>query len=634
MPAIIEQRTLPFNEGEIALQHKFHVPHRDNPTSTFLNQYGQFMVPRAPLIGLGALDDDGRPWSTVWGGETGFSSVIDTDIVGMRALVDRVHDPVVQSLFGNAKGTNGSSIRMNNQGKMISGVTIDLENRKRVKLYGKVIMGTLEDPEGEGKLGLEGRRGHAQLVVKIEESLGMSGSITLKVKRYANQVLGNCPKYLHKKHITPAIPQPKLISSSAHLSPQAMELINKVDCFFISSYHQNTDMDTNYRGGPSGFVRIISNQPEGAVLVYPEYSGNRLYQSLGNLMMNHQAGLVFPDFETGDAIYMTVETEILINDEADAILPRSNLAVKMTVVEARYVEKALGFRGIPVDISPYTPPVRYLRAEKEQTLSTMADEGQISARLVSRKLLSPSIARFRFKISSTAGNIPTYKPGQYAVLSFKNELDIGYSHMRDDDPLSLNDDYIRTFTVSSFPGTKGLPDDEFEITVRKNRNVTTHLFQWNPRTQLEVPMLGFGGSFKIETPHTSNDVVPFIAGGIGITPLLGQLPGLDVSRLRLLWSISASDIGAVKDVFQQFPDLADSTTLFTTQVNKLNDDSILRNLEDLEAAGAVIERRRINAMDLKSISANTFYLCSGHALQASVLDWLKGKNVVYEDFTY
>ncbi|EEA28413.1 hypothetical protein TMatcc_003255 [Talaromyces marneffei ATCC 18224] len=616
MSAIIEHQTLAFNEGEIALHDKLHVPHGDNPTSTFLNQYGQFMVPRAPLIGLGALDDDGRPWSTVWGGETGFSSVIDTDIVGMRAVVDRLHDPVVNSLFGDAKGTNGSTIRTNGQGKMISGVTIDLENRKRVKLYGKVIMGTLEDPEDEGNLGLEGKRGHAQLVVKIEESLG------------------NCPKYLHKKHIIPAIPQPKLISASSQLSPQAIELINKADCFFISSYHQNTDMDTNYRGGPSGFVRIISNQPEGAVLVYPEYSGNRLYQSLGNLMMNHRAGLIFPDFERGDAVYMTAETEILINDDADAILPRSNLAVKMTNVEARYVEKALGFRGIPVDISPYTPPVRYLRSEKEQSLSTAANEGKTTARLVSRKILSPSIARFRFKLSSTDSKIPTYKPGQHAVFSFKDELDMGYSHMRDDDPLSLNDDYTRTFTVSSFSGQKGLPDDEFEITVRKNRNVTTRLFQWNPCTQLEVPMLGFGGSFKIETSRTSNDVVPFIAGGIGITPLLGQLPGLDISHLRLLWSISANDIDVVKDTFRQFPDLADSSTLFISQVDKVDDSSILRSLEDIEATGVAIERRRINAMDLKRISANTFYLCSGRALQTSVLEWLKGKDIVYEDFTY
>lgn len=459
--------------------------------------------------------------------------------------------------------------------------------------------------------------------------------------------IANCPKYLHKKHIIPAIPEPKLISASPHLPLQAIELVNKADCFFISSYHQDTDMDTNYRGGPSGFVRVISNELEGAILVYPEYSGNRLYQSLGNLVMNHRAGLVFPDFETGNALYMTVTTEILIGDDADAVLPRSNLAVKLNVVEARYVEKALGFRGVPLDTSPYTPSIRYLKSEKDQTtLSHIATaDYQVRARLISKKILSPSIARIRFKLSNASGNanLPKYKPGQYAVFSFKDELDMGYSHMRDDDPLSINDDYIRTFTVSSSPGAHNLADDEFEITVRKNHNVTSYLFQWNPRTEMEVPMLGFGGTFKIESSTSTNSIerggqhaiIPFIAGGIGITPLLGQLPNLDISRLRLFWSISADDVGVVESVFQQYPELPDSTVLFITQLNKVKSDGeIFQKLEAIETAGATLERRRLSAMDLKGIPANTFYLCSGNALQTSVLEWLKGKNVVYEDFTY
>jgi predicted ferric reductase len=41
-------------------------------------------------------------------------------------------------------------------------------------------------------------------------------------------------------------------------------------------------------------------------------------------------------------------------------------------------------------------------------------------------------------------------------------------------------------------------------------------------------MLGFGGIFKINNSDR-NVIVPFIAGGIGITPVLGQLPGLDIS---------------------------------------------------------------------------------------------------------
>ena len=44
-------------------------------------------------------------------------------------------------------------------------------------------------------------------------------------------------------------------------------------------------MGTNHRGGSPGFVRVASNKPGpgGCTLVYPEFSGNRLYQTLGNL---------------------------------------------------------------------------------------------------------------------------------------------------------------------------------------------------------------------------------------------------------------------------------------------------------------------------------------------------------------
>lgn len=178
MPAVLEEQEhqLPFNEGEIALQKKLKVLDRLNPTSLFLTPNGQFLISHAPLLGLGALDAEGRPWSTVWGGEPGFASVIDRDIVGMRAIVDRVYDPVVTALFGDSNVADGSVMRTEGGNKMISGVTIDLEKRKRVKLYGKVVLGTLEDPEGnisEASPSLLGKRGHAQLVVKIEESLGM-----------------------------------------------------------------------------------------------------------------------------------------------------------------------------------------------------------------------------------------------------------------------------------------------------------------------------------------------------------------------------------------------------------------------------------------------------------------------------
>lgn len=202
-------------------------------------------------------------------------------------------------------------------------------------------------------------------------------------------------------------------------------------------------MDTNHRGGPPGFVRILSNNDEGLTLVYPEYSGNRLYQTLGNLKTTPQAGLVFPDFDTGDVLYITGKTEILAGQAAKDLLAHTNLAVKIKVEAVRFVTDGLTFRGHVGDFSPYNPPVRFLASEVQSRLPS--DNKQIMAELVEKVIINPTVGRFRFRIPNSA-NTSLWKPGQYVALSFADELDIGYSHMRDDDPKSLNDDFLRTFT--------------------------------------------------------------------------------------------------------------------------------------------------------------------------------------------
>lgn len=441
--------------------------------------------------------------------------------------------------------------------------------------------------------------------------------------------LGNCPKYLNAKHIVPAQPDPKLISETAQLHPDAIKLLDRADCLFISSSHETQDMDTNIRGGPAGFVRVASNEPGGAVLVYPEYSGNRLYQTLGNIRTTPRAGYVFPDFETGNALFITGKTEILVGKDASYILPRSNIAVRVTVTVARFVEKALSFRGFPGKMSPYNPSVRYLSTEKVSAAALGNRESSVTATMVGKEIITPSIGRFRFRISDPQ-EAGSWKPGQYATFSFYDELDMGYSHMMDEDPLSLNDDYVRTFTISSFPG-HGLPDGEFEITIRKHGNVTRYLFQTSDRAGLEVPLTGFGGDFRLT--EQSSGVVPFIAGGIGITPVLAQLSIIDISGLRLFWSISIKDIALVLDTFKRFPELPSSTTVFVTGLDSQG-EQISAEMEAVASSGARIERRRIEARDLDLSLSDTWYFCGSPALKVPVFNWLADKKVVYEDFNY
>lgn len=388
-------------------------------------------------------------------------------------------------------------------------------------------------------------------------------------------------------------------------------------------------MDTNHRGGPTGFLRVASNNDEknnsesATVLCWPEYSGNRLYQTLGNLAVYPKAGLCIPDFDTGDCLYLSGTTEILVGSAAEEFLPHSNLCVKFSVVSLRLVEHALPFRGVLGEKSIYHPRVRRLAKERFAAASATTtgelqqQQQQQQATLLHQTKLTPTISRFRFRLhqpntttSPTAA--ATYQPGKYITLDFSSHLNIGYSHMRDDDPRSLNDDFVRTFTVSGFYQQQHQQQhqqqqqqqqqreepvgecDEFEITIRKvvGGVVTNFLFGFGDddddelqqkqykrekekgRENLVIDVRGFGGEFTIfqqeeqeqeqEQEQQKNTRIPtktktekkrriFISAGIGITPII---PFLSTSssfvdlhlNLKILWTVKMEDLAFVWDV--------------------------------------------------------------------------------------
>ncbi|TVY93175.1 hypothetical protein LAWI1_G000425 [Lachnellula willkommii] len=554
-----------WHTGEEQMHKLLRVPQMDNPTQPYLTPNATNTLMRSPLIALGTLDSKRRPWTTLWGGEAGFSRPIAQSIIGVKTTVDRIHDPLVKILLhGKAAG---EVVQEKGTGRMVSGLAIDLETRRRVKLYGRMVVGTISATE-EGV-------GEIQLVVKIEQSL-------------------------------------------------AINLISKADLFFISSSNHESDMDTNHRGGSPGFVRVLSNDENGPTLIYPEYSGNRHYQTLGNLNTTPQAGLVFPDFDTGNVLYMTGTTEILVGKAATNLISHTNLAVKIKVDAVRFVSDGLAFRGQQREYSPYNPPVRYLSTERANGISPTE---KIYAKLIHKNILSPTVGRFRFQIADPKK--ATWKPGQYVALSFQEELDIGYSHMRDDDPKSLNDDFLRTFTVSSRqPENVSEVQDQFAITIRKVGVVTDFLFKQNVRSELEVPLQGFGGDFFIQ--QSAGERISFLAGGVGITPLLAQAADLDLERFHLYWTIRAEDIALVVDTFENVPGLAAHSDIFVT--GTLEEGS--EDWKKLELSSAKLQKRRISREDVSGDPASKWYLCTGTGFRNSLIEWLGGKTVLYEDFNY
>jgi ferredoxin-NADP reductase/predicted pyridoxine 5'-phosphate oxidase superfamily flavin-nucleotide-binding protein len=614
-----------WSEGESKMHSLLRLPPQDNPTSAMLTPQASFMLQRAPLLAIGTLDEESRPWTALWGGAPGFSEPIGGGFVGTRTLVDSKHDPVVQAVVGGA--AKGDMLQPQGSGKMVAGLAIDLVTRKRVKIAGKIVAGTVRSVSIDSEEGMSlppdapQTQDQIQLVTKIEQSLG------------------NCPKYLNQYELRPALLTPSLLSSGATLSPEARRLIERADVFFLST-SSAVDMDTNHRGGAPGFLRILSSSS----IIYPEYSGNRLYQSLGNVALNPRIGITVPDFETGDVLYTTGSAEILIGADAQNVIPGTNLAVQINLADTRFVQHGLAFRGhLRRDgYSPYNPRPRPLASEGAMTSSLKTSAPQ-TARLVAKKHLTPDIARFTFAVDGGVA----YKPGQWVALSFSEELDLGYEHMRDDDPRSLNDDFVRTFTISSAPSAARSVDaarsperhghaeeDTFDIMIRRVGRVTSHLFQQNTHSGFSVPLLGIGGAFAIQHPppiSPSKPVTPFVAGGVGITPLLAHLsPTLPVN-LTLLWAVRATDAGLVLDTLERYPQLASAADLFVTgRVVGAGED----DWDTIQRDGARVHFRRLVKADLDAVEAERWYVCAGKAFRAQVVGWLQGREVVGEDFDY
>ena len=101
-------------------------------------------------------------------------------------------------------------------------------------------------------------------------------------------------------------------------------------------------MDTNYRGGPPGFIQIQSNDTDRCTLVYPEYSGNKFFSTLGNLKTTPSLGLVVPDFSSGDVLYLSGSASVVFGVEASQVTNSDAFAaVLVEVHHFRMVAKGL-----------------------------------------------------------------------------------------------------------------------------------------------------------------------------------------------------------------------------------------------------------------------------------------------------
>lgn len=250
----------PFHEGERAAQLLAGTWSQGAGIRALMPEQHRVFFARLPWLFTGLIDRNGWPLATVLSGEPGFATGTTATSLSIRTL-PAADDPTTEALrAGTAIGLLG----------------IDFETRRRNRANG---------------------------LVSVLTDRGFEVSVT--------QSFGNCAKYVQQRHLVAASPiEARPVEPLPALDAAARAMIARADTLFIASAAPDGcdggGPDISHRGGRPGFVRL-----EGDTLTVPDFAGNRYFNTLGNLLLEPRAALLFVDFATGTTLQLQGFTETL-----------------------------------------------------------------------------------------------------------------------------------------------------------------------------------------------------------------------------------------------------------------------------------------------------------------------------------
>ena len=118
------------------------------------------------------------------------------------------------------------------------------------------------------------------------------------------------------------------------------EFIEHMDMFFIATVDEEGHANCSYKGGEPGFVRVIDD----TTIAFPNFDGNGMYLSMGNVLTTKQVGLLFIDFENQWRMRLNGEATIDMNDPLMSEYPEAQFIVRVKAREVfpncpRYIHK-------------------------------------------------------------------------------------------------------------------------------------------------------------------------------------------------------------------------------------------------------------------------------------------------------
>ena len=165
-----------------------------------------------------------------------------------------------------------------------------------------------------------------------------------------------CPKYIQRREVDreAVVPTEDRVDSGTTITPALADWIRRSDTFFIASAHPHHGVDVSHRGGMPGFVRF-----DGSLMRIPDYPGNSMFQTLGNLAAYPRAGVCFPDFAANRQLQISGSARLDLRG-GDHDGETAGTGRWWVFQPERWFASPItgGLRWRFVDRSPYNPEIR------------------------------------------------------------------------------------------------------------------------------------------------------------------------------------------------------------------------------------------------------------------------------------
>jgi hypothetical protein len=356
----------PFHRGERVAQALAGVVNPGHAIRTAMPLQHQGFFPMLAYVFLGAVDASGWPLATVVTGPPGFVHAPDPVTLRIDALPD-AGDPANAGLVA---------------GRELGVLGIDLATRRRNRANGRIAQRDARgltvavrqnfgncpqyiQRRGVHRLPDVAPGGFAPWAVPGGDAPpagpgGVAPAVADSALR-PQATAGQVPPAMPAGDAPPDAPirdapraSPVLVAPLVALDDAARRLIAAADTLFVASRSgpgsgEAGGADISHRGGRPGFVRLA-----GDTLTIPDFHGNGYFNTLGNLLGEPRAALLFIDFERGDLLQLQGTTEIDWNPSAAGQIEGAERSWRFQISRAWRRTGALPLRWSFIDYAPTT----------------------------------------------------------------------------------------------------------------------------------------------------------------------------------------------------------------------------------------------------------------------------------------